>query len=126
MNIETVRISERGRENLINLKRKTGIRNWNVLCRWAFCVSISDKTPPKKIEIDSYSTVEMTWKIFGGTYEGIYTALLKQRLINDGIDLNEENLREQFKLHLHRGIQFLAYDKSINSIQDLISLSLKN
>jgi len=124
MSIETVRVSERGKENLVSLKRKTGIKNWNVLCRWAICVSLADETPPKKIEIDSFSSVEMTWKVFGGKYEGVYSSLLKQRMKEDDIPINEENMREQFKLHLHRGIQYLAYDKSLTSIQDLIKKAI--
>ena len=124
MSIETVRISERGKDNLVNLKRKTGIRNWNVLCRWALCVSLADETPLKRIEIEGFSSVEMSWKVFGGKYEGIYSSLLKQRMQNDDIEMSEDNMREQFKLHLHRGIQFLAYDKSLTSIQDLVKMAL--
>jgi len=124
MSIETVRISERGKDNLVNLKRKTRVKNWNVLCRWGFCVSLADETPPKQIEIEGFSSVEMTWKVFGGKYEGIYISLLKQRMYNDDIPITEDNMREQFKLHLHRGIQFLAYDKSITSIQDLVKMAL--
>ena len=124
MSIETVRVSERGKHNLINLKKKTGIKNWNVLCRWAFCVSLSDDTSPKQIEIENYSSVEMTWKIFGGKYASIYELLIKQRMKNDGIPLTEVNIKEQFKLHLHRGIQYLAYDKSIYSIEALIKKAL--
>ena len=43
--IETVRTSEKGKTQLITLKRRTGIQNWNVLCRWAFCISLKDPPP---------------------------------------------------------------------------------
>jgi Domain of unknown function (DUF1832). len=38
--IKIVRVNEDCKERLITLKRYTGIQNWNVLCRWAFCISI--------------------------------------------------------------------------------------
>ena len=47
--IETVRISEKGKTQLITLKRRTGIQNWNVLCRWAFCISLKEQK--EKIEV---------------------------------------------------------------------------
>ena len=34
-----VRVDERAKNQLTTLKRRTGIKNWNVLCRWALCVS---------------------------------------------------------------------------------------
>jgi len=40
--IETIRISEKGKQQLIQLKRKTGIDNWHTLCRWAFCISLAE------------------------------------------------------------------------------------
>ena len=46
MVIETVRIDEQGREQLIRLKRYTGVEFWNVLCRWALCVSLAEPTKP--------------------------------------------------------------------------------
>jgi DNA sulfur modification protein DndE len=33
--VETVRISKQGRDQLIKIRRQTGIENWNIICRWA-------------------------------------------------------------------------------------------
>ena len=41
MLIETVRVSAKARDELIRLKTKTRIENWNTLCRWAICHSLS-------------------------------------------------------------------------------------
>jgi DNA sulfur modification protein DndE len=118
--IETVRISERGKQQLSNLKRKTGIQHWNILCRWALCTSLADKTVPPMEEIVTDSNVEMTWKTFAGGNEAIYEALIKQRLYED--QLNQEDIYEWFKIHLHRGISFLNNNtSSINSFVDKIS-----
>jgi len=51
--IETIRISEKGKQQLTRLKRKTGIENWNTLCRWAFCLSLSESSIPPEEEIPS-------------------------------------------------------------------------
>ena len=74
--IETVRLSEKAKMQLITMKRRTGIANWNVLCRWAFCLSIKQLTRPPEEAIPSDSSVEMTWKTFTGGAEDVYWGLL--------------------------------------------------
>lgn len=111
--IETVRISEKGKQQLTRLKRKTGIEHWNILCRWALCMSLAETSIPPKEEIPADSNIEMTWKTFAGQYEEIYEALIKQRLIDDKLPLDDAPL--WFRVHLHRGISFL--NNSCNSIQ---------
>lgn len=123
MIIETVRVSEQGKDQLVKLKRNTGIQNWNVLCRWALCTSLAEKSVPPKTKIASDSSIEMTWKTFAGEHEGIYTALIKQRCRIDGIALSKEALAEQFKLHLHRGLGYLAAGKQIQNISALIAVA---
>jgi DNA sulfur modification protein DndE len=110
--IETIRISEKGKQQLIQLKKKTGIENWHTLCRWAFCISLAEPSIPPKEEIPADSNIEMAWKTFSQQYEEVYYVLLKQRMIDDSLPVNEENL--WFRVHLHRGISFLN-----NSCRDL-------
>ena len=117
---ETIRVSERGKQQLIALKRRTGIENWNVLCRWAFCVSLHEKTVPPDEDIIANSSIEMTWKTFGGQHEALYWALLKHRCYRDHIPL--DHLEKYFKLHLHRGISYLYGNKNLRSVVDLVSL----
>jgi DNA sulfur modification protein DndE len=108
MSIETVRISEKAKRQLMKVKRKTGIEHWNVLCRWAFCLSLADNTPPSPAKIPLDSNVEMTWRTFGGEHHELYSALLKQRCYADNKNIKEEDLSRLFKLHLHRGIGLLS------------------
>jgi DNA sulfur modification protein DndE len=119
MTIETVRLTEKAKTNLIMLKRKTGIGNWNVLSRWAFCVSLSDPSIPPKEKIQADSSIEMTWKVFGGTNADLYFALLVQRCKQDGFELTPKILNEQFKLHIHRGIAYLATNSKLKTISML-------
>jgi DNA sulfur modification protein DndE len=121
--IETVRVSEKAKTQLITLKRRTGIQNWNILCRWAFCVSIAEKSDPPNEDIPSDSSIEMTWKTFSGSEEEIYLALVQLRVSKAGHLLNKENVNKYFRLHLHRGISYLVSNPNMNKIEDLIRLT---
>ena len=124
MSIKQVRLSSQAKEQLIRLKVKTGIGQWNILCRWAFCVSLAEPTPPTPIVIQTDSNVEMAWPVFGGDYHELYLAVLKERCAQDGLEASDEVVRRQFQLHLHRGIGYLASPNKIRSIADLVGLSL--
>ena len=55
MSIEQIRLSNQGKDQLIRLKTKTGITQWNILCRWAFCLSMREPTPPSPIDVPADS-----------------------------------------------------------------------
>jgi DNA sulfur modification protein DndE len=68
--------------------------------------------------------VELTWRVFGGEMSDILLIALKQRCHNDGLSLDKETLATQFRLHLHRGIGYLAGEPNIKKIEDLIALAI--
>lgn len=113
--IETIRISEKGKQQLMQLKRKTGIEHWHTLCRWGFCLSLAEPSIPPQEDIPTDSNVEMNWKTFAQENQLTYEALLKQRLIEDNLSMDEFNY--WFKIHLHRGLSYLSH---INKIDDLL------
>lgn len=121
--IKQVRLSNQAKEQLIRLKTRTGIQNWNVLCRWALCVSLREPTPPSPIDVPADSNVEMSWHVFGGEHHEIYLALVKQRCERDGLDASDEVVARQFRLHLHRGISYLATPGAVRSVADLVKLA---
>ncbi len=108
---------------MIRLKTRTGIGQWNILCRWAFCLSLAEPTPPTPIEIPADSNVEMSWPVFGGEHHELYLALLKERCVRDGLDAKSETLNRQFRLHLHLGISYLATPNKVRGIGDLVALA---
>ena len=122
MSIKLIRLSSQAKEQLIRLKTRTGIQHWNILCRWAYCLSLAEPTPPTPLEIPADSNVEMTWHVFSGEYHELYLALLKERCHRDGLEITPESLNRQFRLHLHRGISYLATPNTIRSISDLVGL----
>jgi DNA sulfur modification protein DndE len=51
--------------------------------------------------------------------------LIKERCMRDGISLTERELGRQFRLHLHRGIGYLATPGYIHSISALAKLAMR-
>jgi DNA sulfur modification protein DndE len=123
MSIKQIRLSSQAREQLIRLKSKTGIQQWNILCRWALCLSLSEPTPPTPVDIPADSNLEMSWHVFGGDQHEIYLALLRERCLRDGVEQSPDMLLRQLRLHLHRGISYLATPHKVRSIADLIRLA---
>jgi DNA sulfur modification protein DndE len=121
--IDHIRLSQQAKEQLIKLKRLTGIEHWNVLCRWALCVSLAEKGIPPSAKIPADSNVEMSWRVFGGRYADLYLALVKERCARDGLCTDGDTLGQQFRLHLHRGISYLAASKSLRRIDNFIELA---
>ncbi|GHU89210.1 hypothetical protein FACS1894202_06890 [Clostridia bacterium] len=121
MIVKQIKLSQKDKERLARLKSKTGITNWNVLCRWALCFSLSEPTVPAPEGIASDSNLEMSWMVFGGEHQEIYEALVKQRCIQDGLGIDTDTLQQQFKLHLHRGISYLSATNYIRNLDDLVA-----
>ncbi|MFE1320743.1 DNA sulfur modification protein DndE [Kitasatospora phosalacinea] len=120
MSLETIRLSQPARDQLVGLKRTTGIKNWNVLCRWALALSLREPSTPLVKEIVADSNVEMSWKTFAGTYGDVYLALLRQRCALDGEAPTDEALSRTLTIHLHRGIGYLAGNKDVRTIRELV------
>ncbi len=120
MSIKQVRVSSQAKDQFSRLKAKTGIQQWNILCRWAFCVSLRQSTPPTPIDSPADSNVEMTWQTFGGEAHELYLAALKERCVRDGLGCSDELIAKQFRLHLHRGLSYLATPQAIRSIADVV------
>lgn len=105
MMIETVRVSEKAKTQLVTLKRRTGIQNWHTLCRWALLASLAEKAIPPFETIVTDSNIAIDWKTFAGPSSELIAAVLAERAHRDGVP--EGSLPEFFKIHLHRGIAYL-------------------
>ena len=123
MIIKQVRLSQQAKDQLSRLKGKTGIKNWNILCRWALCYSLSEKTLPTDIPIARDSNLEMSWLTFGGDYFELYEALVKAWCMQ--LPTNDETVAKYFRLNLERGIAHLCGTGFIKSHDDLVKLAMK-
>jgi DNA sulfur modification protein DndE len=121
--IETVRVSPAARDQLITLKRRTGLTHWNELCRWALCRSLAEPTPPADVPIQVEDGVEMSWRTFAGPHGDLFLGLLRERCRQDGLPTDETTLARYFRLHLHRGIGYLFGDGEVSSIEGLLRLA---
>ena len=119
--VDTIRISRIGKDQLIKLRRQTGIEHWNVLCRLAFCASLNEPSPPLINSEKLEGGVEMTWKVFSGEHTDIYAALCNLRSKKDGFPGGQEGNATCLRAHIHRGINFLASGRETKSIGDLVT-----
>jgi DNA sulfur modification protein DndE len=116
--VETVRISKQGRDQLMKVRRQTGIENWNILCRWALCLSLREETPPPAVKQKLDGGVEMAWKVFSGEESEVLSALVLLRSAVDGFEADGEGPSNCLKAHIHRGLSYMASGQETRSITD--------
>lgn len=115
------KLSQPEKEKLIRIKSRTGIQNWNILCRWALCWSLNEPSIPGGVDPLSDSNVEMTWLTFAGEYHEIYEAIIRERCIQDGLGDTADILYKYFRLHLNRGINHYSSRDVLRNVQDLLN-----
>jgi DNA sulfur modification protein DndE len=122
--VKQVQLSQDAKDRLIRLKGKTGIDSFNILCRWALCRSLSENSPPSPIPLKNDSNLVISWETLAGETSTMLIMIFRQRLKDDGVDLEDsEAVALQFRLHLNRGIGYIAGDNRIKSISDLMALA---
>lgn len=124
--VDRIRLSQTAKDQLIKLKRITKVEQWNVLCRWAFCRSLAESSIPSPVPIPADSNVEMSWRVFSGELSDVLLIALKQRCYEDKLGTEREILATQFRLHLHRGIGYLAGDPNLKKVENLISVAVRS
>jgi DNA sulfur modification protein DndE len=119
--LDNIRISENAKTKLIRLKARTGIQNWNIICRWAFAVSIADKNKITAHKQSGWSNVEMSWRTFGGIYEDVYWALLVKSANDADAGTELSDLVHHLHLHLERGLATL--ELRVKKLEDFRTLA---
>ena len=125
MIIKQIKLSKQSKDKLSRLKSKTGIKNWNILCRWAFCYSLKEDSMPTDIQIVQDSNLEMSWYTFGGEDSELYEALIVAWCKSKNLPLDNDTVSKYFKLHLERGISYLSGTNFIKNLSDLLNLALE-
>lgn len=102
--MDTVRLSKDQRNKLLKIRKNTGLRNWNVICRWALCYSLKEDSEPITYIKGGKTGIEMDWDTFTGKdAKVVYDTLLSY--------LGEE----KFYDHIQRGIG-LIQKKSLENL----------
>lgn len=120
MQLNKIRVSNDASERLKQLKGRTGLAP-NILSRLGFCLSLNEAGVPNP---DLYPEEDREFNRYTllGEWDELYVALLKQRLIHDG--LPTEQLEDQFRAHLNRGI--IALSKLVKSVPDIARLASRD
>ena len=121
-NVETVRLGADTKIHLSTLKKRTGIANWNTLCRWAFCLSVSDGSPVRDREDKGVGAVEMSWKTFAGEEDEIYRLLLVDRCQSEHGAVDRDMLAKTLRQHIARGAARLVSNRELKSVGELLAL----
>lgn len=103
--LDNLKISKRGRDQLIKLRRVTGVESWNILARWALCVSLTEITVPPPVDRDGENPVDMNWRTFAGEYADELAAVV--RVAYDEQRSDKFDIKEFTRRHVHRGLSFL-------------------
>lgn len=118
--VKRVILSEQGRNNVITIKRRTGLEGNNVIARLGYCYSLSVDSPPTPMLLNGpRSTMEMTWDTFAMGSGPPLILALKVYCRQHGIPTDELSFAEQFGMHVDRGVGYIAGDPRIQSIETL-------
>ena len=123
MKLDALRLDNSARYSLIVLKRKTGIDTWNVLCRWALCVSLAEQESPRDGLVGEKKEIEIAWDVFAGKAASIYRGLLVERCKLENLEVSQKNLSYILSQHVHRGIGYLVGNKDVKDIGGLLRLA---
>ena len=118
--VEVIRLGPATKTRLSTLKRRTGVENWNVLCRWAFCLSLSDDSPIGERHDDPGAAIEMTWKTFAGEFAELYHALLMQYAEATNLRPDEKMLSTLLRQHISRGVARLVAQKDVAALPNML------
>ena len=114
--LERIRVSQRSRDTLSTLKRRTGIEHWNVLCRWAFLDSLSNPNRPVIVKNLPESNLEIHWDVFARDLGEYLLAAFAVRAAKDGVKPVKGEQAEYFRSHLERGINQLQNTKDLHDL----------
>lgn len=122
---EALRLSKATRDQIATLKRRTGVKHMNVLCRWALCRSLAEPAPPPAPAPDT--AAEIAWKVFAGPSADVWWALLLTKAWQPGgggDPLTDDQAALLLRAHVARGVAYLAGDPEVRDATSLARLAL--
>lgn len=121
--IDRIRLTAAAKNQLITLKRKTGINHYNTLCRYAFCFSLANETVPPAENLNFNGGIEIDWRTFTGGNEALYLNIIILRQQQDVKFYDEDIIKSALNAHLHRGLSFMS---SMTEVELLNKLCVVN
>lgn len=113
--IDKLPLNEKNFNDINRIKMYTNIKYNNVICRWALIISLLNKNEPPPIDQTNFEKdiPPIDWSTFAGKYEAVYFTLLKERLLNNHIDLTKDNFEQELSKHVTRGLMAIATNKNL-------------
>ena len=108
--IDLLRTSANVRNSLTRIKTITGIPNWNIICRWAFCLSLKQTSLPREVD-EKLDGIEIDYDTLVGKNKSIYTQLLINNLISHKVEIDKKNLTKYLYAHVNRGVNIIYTNK---------------
>ena len=112
-----VQIGTKATKRLQMLKGQTDITP-NYLCRIGLCYSLNEPRPPTPEEYNSDGQTFNRYTLLG-EHDALYMALLKERMLQEGKN-PEEDLYDEFVAHLNRGV--IRVFGNISQVTDFYNL----
>ena len=119
--IDLLRTSANVRNSLTRIKTITGIPNWNIICRWAFCLSLKQTSLPREVD-EKLDGIEIDYDTLVGKNKSIYTHLLINNLISHKVEIDKKNLTKYLYAHVNRGVNII-YTNKLKDISGLMNLT---
>ena len=121
LTIDILRTSSNVKSSLTRIKTITGISNWNIICRWALCLSLKQTSLPREVE-EKLDGVEIDYDTLVGKNKSIYTQLLINNLIAHNVAVDKKNLTKYLCAHVNRGVNII-YTNKLKVISGLFKLT---
>lgn len=119
--MERIKLNAAARNQLVTLKRRTGIEHNNAICRHALCISLANPSVPPEENFVFNGGLEIDWRTLTGGQDALYYNLLAVRLLSEGRRATEELIRQTFVLHVHRGLSYLVSRREEDLLVELAS-----
>lgn len=117
MKLNRIKFTNDATIKMRTMKMRTGITP-NVLCRMGFMMSLKDPMIPNSEDFPE-DGMEINRYTLTGDYDLLFCALLKQRCLKDKLD-TEEEMSQQFRAHMNRGVFLLA--SRLTGLSDIAEL----
>ena len=121
LTIDILRTSSNVKSSLTRIKTITGISNWNIICRWALCLSLKQTSLPREVE-EKLDGVEIDYDTLVGKNKSIYTQLLINNLVTHNVAVDKKNLTKYLYAHVNRGVNII-YTNKLKDISGLFNLN---
>ena len=119
--IDLLRTSANVRNSLTRIKTITGIPNWNIICRWALCLSLKQTSLPREVD-EKLDGIEIDFDTLVGKNKSIYTQLLINNLISHKVEIDRKNLTKYLYAHVNRGVNIM-YTNKLKDISGLMAFT---